>query len=103
MNSFLPNRRAFLQQSAVLAATVFLPGALRRSQAAPAAKCQPLRLGGPSYAKTSDPEELALAHRKLGYRAAYCPGVSLQDSDKIRAFAEAFAKHFKNDYLAKKK
>ena len=54
---------------------------------------QPIRLGGPSFAKTEDPEELALAHRKLGYRAAYCPGVSLKDTDRIKALREAFAKH----------
>jgi sugar phosphate isomerase/epimerase len=55
-------------------------------------RLQPIRLGGPSFAKTDDPEALALAHRKLGYRAAYCPGVSLKDTDRIRALTEAFAK-----------
>jgi sugar phosphate isomerase/epimerase len=39
------------------------------------------------------PEELALAHRKLGYRAAYCPGVALDDTDRIRDIARAFEKH----------
>jgi sugar phosphate isomerase/epimerase len=53
----------------------------------------PLRLGGPSFANTEDPEALALAHRKLGYRAAYCPAVALNDTARIRALAEAFAKH----------
>jgi sugar phosphate isomerase/epimerase len=52
-----------------------------------------LRLGAPSFARTDDPEELALAHRKLGYRAAYGPGVTLKDTDRIRAFERAFAKH----------
>jgi sugar phosphate isomerase/epimerase len=52
-----------------------------------------LRLGGPAFAKTEDPEELALAHRKLGYRAAYCPGVPLSDAARIKALADAFAKH----------
>jgi len=52
-----------------------------------------LRLGGPAFAGTNDPETLALAHRKLGYRAAYCPNVSLNDTDKIRACADAFARH----------
>jgi len=54
---------------------------------------QSLRLGGPSFAATEDPEALALAHRKLGYRAAYCPDVSLKDTDRIDALAAAFAKH----------
>jgi sugar phosphate isomerase/epimerase len=57
------------------------------------AKENSLRLGAPAFASTQDPEELALAHRKLGYRAAYCPDVPLTDLAKIRAFAEAFAKH----------
>lgn len=52
-----------------------------------------LRLGAPSFARTDDPEELALAHRKLGYGAAYCPNVALDDSSRIKAFAEAFARH----------
>ena len=30
---------------------------------------------------SDDPDELALAHRKLGYRAAYCPPVELNDKD----------------------
>ncbi|HYV29174.1 MAG TPA: sugar phosphate isomerase/epimerase [Candidatus Eisenbacteria bacterium] len=54
---------------------------------------RPIRLGGPIFVKTDDPEELALAHRKLGYRAAYCPKVSLDDSARIRAVADAFARH----------
>ncbi len=45
------------------------------------------------FAKTEDPEELALAHLKLGYRAAYCPSVALKDTERIRALSEAFAKH----------
>jgi sugar phosphate isomerase/epimerase len=90
------HRRAFLQQSlTIAAAAAFLKpglGLLAPTQAAQT-KCQPLRLGGPSFAKTSDPEELALAHRQLGYRAAYCPNIPLTDSEKIRAVESAFAKH----------
>ena len=54
---------------------------------------RPVRLGGPIFVKTDDPEELARAHRHLGYRAAYCPKVSLDDSDRIRAISEAFTRH----------
>ena len=54
---------------------------------------QAIRLGGPIFEGGNDPEALALAHRKLGYRAAYCPGVALKDSGRIRALAEAFARH----------
>ncbi|MFO0888629.1 MAG: TIM barrel protein [Isosphaeraceae bacterium] len=52
-----------------------------------------IRLGGPSFCDSSDPEELALAHRKLGYRAAYCPAVDLKDAARIRGIAAAFGKH----------
>ncbi len=58
-----------------------------------AGRGEAVRLGGPIFVNTPDPEELARAYRKVGYRAAYCPGVSLKDTDKIRAFSEAFAKH----------
>jgi len=52
-----------------------------------------VRLGAPVFEKADDPEQLALAHRKRGYRAAYCPDVKLEDADRIKAFSEAFARH----------
>lgn len=52
-----------------------------------------VRLGAPVFAKTDDPEQLALAHLKLGYRAAYCPPVKLEDSDRIKAFKDTYARH----------
>jgi sugar phosphate isomerase/epimerase len=52
-----------------------------------------VRLGAPVFDAPQDPEELALAHRKLGYRAAYCPRASLDDKDRIREIRAAFAKH----------
>ena len=90
------NRRAFLRDASRLAATAALvgPALVARPQARAAeGKRAPLRLGGPAFAKTDDPEELALAHRRLGYRAAYCPGVSLSDTPRVRALTEAFAKN----------
>jgi sugar phosphate isomerase/epimerase len=45
------------------------------------------------FAKIEDPEELALAYRKLGYRAAYCPVGSVNESARIEAISKAFAKH----------
>lgn len=90
------SRRDFLRNTCTLAATTALLGpTLTRLGSAQAgeAPLRPLRLGGPSFAKTEDPEELALLHRKLGYRAAYCPNVSLNDTDRIRALAQAFTKH----------
>jgi sugar phosphate isomerase/epimerase len=90
------NRRFFLRQSVALAASAFC-WRLGSRTAASAAVSEPkphsLRLGGPAYTSATDPEELALAHRKLGYRAAYCPNVSLNDSARIQALTEAFAKH----------
>ncbi len=89
-------RREFLERSLTLAvtATLFesatlLPGTARAAQA----RTQPIRLGGPVFDGGDDPEALALAHRKLGYRAAYCPNVSLKDTDKLGAYARAFARH----------
>ena len=90
------SRRAFIRHSFAVAATaaLFRPGSMLAGQASAAEpRMQSIRLGGPSFANTEDPEELALAHRKLGYRAAYCPGVSLKDPDRIRALTETFARH----------
>jgi sugar phosphate isomerase/epimerase len=90
------NRRQFLQQST---ATVLAMGVLaNRAGAAPQESTtrssgQAIRLGGPVFEAPEDPEELARAHRHLGYRAAYCPGVALNDSDRIREIRQAFAKH----------
>jgi len=87
-------RRDFLAWAACATAT--LSGFSRANSlqaASPHRTRQALRLGGPSFTKTDDPEELALAHRKLGYRAAYCPDVTLQDTARIQALADAFAKH----------
>ncbi|MCS7238558.1 MAG: TIM barrel protein [Thermoguttaceae bacterium] len=53
----------------------------------------PVRLGGPIFNPPQDPEELAVAHRRLGYRAAYCPAVSLSDKERIRDISAAFSKH----------
>src|SRR5690348_7022246 len=88
------SRRAFLHHSlnaaaamAVLGFAAELPEAARAKER----RCAPIRLGGPAFADTEDPAELARTHRKLGYSAAYCPNVSLNDSAKIRAYADAFA------------
>jgi sugar phosphate isomerase/epimerase len=90
------NRRRFLQgltgaaaagQLLALNAT-HVPGAETTSQTG-----RPIRLGGPAFQAPQDPEGLALAHRKLGYRAAYCPAVDIADRDKISAISNAFSKH----------
>jgi len=89
------SRRNFLHRSTLIAAaaTCLKPGSLITGRATAAAQSsQPIRLGGPVFTHPEDPDELALAHRKLGYRAAYCPNIPLADTDKIRACAAAFAR-----------
>jgi sugar phosphate isomerase/epimerase len=90
------NRRGFIKQTATATLAVGLSQSplLAASRAkSMSTRRRPLRLGGPIFVKTDDPEELALAHRKLGYRAAYCPKISLNDSARIRSVADAFAKY----------
>jgi sugar phosphate isomerase/epimerase len=89
------NRRGFLQTSLCVVgglATIGGPGISLPAMGA-SRKMLPIRLGGPVFADSQEPEQLALAHRKLGYSAAYCPNVSINDSAKVHAYAEAFARH----------
>jgi len=51
----------------------------------------PILLGGPIFLKTDDPRELAREHRRLGYRAAFCPKVDAGDTTRIREIERAFA------------
>jgi sugar phosphate isomerase/epimerase len=92
------HRRHFLAQSARAMAAV-IPASLSGSGiAAPqdgqrdAAKGT-IRLGAPVFDAPQDPEELALAHRRVGYAAAYCPAVSLDDRQRIREIERAFDTH----------
>lgn len=50
----------------------------------------PIRLGGPIFLKSEDPAELAREHRRLGYSAAYCPNIAVNDTARIDATAKAF-------------
>ncbi len=89
------NRRRFMKQSAsavAVAGMLNVHPAFSAQAPVATARTRPLRLGGPIFVNSEDPEELARAHTKLGYRAAYCPKVSLKDSARIRAMASAFAK-----------
>ena len=90
------SRRDFVRQSLGMAAVAGLsqPASILHAQtSAEPGGLHSLRLGGPSFVKVDDPDELARAHRQLGYRAAYCPPVPLTDGARIRALAEAFARH----------
>lgn len=51
----------------------------------------PIRLGGPVFLKSEDPAELAREHRRLGYSAAYCPKLGINERDRIAATQKAFA------------
>ncbi len=82
-------RRGFIKGAVGVAAVAGLAGSVPAQQSAPA---KSVRRGAPIFEKTNDPEKMALAHKKLGYRAAYCPEVKLEDADRINAIAEAFAK-----------
>jgi len=89
------DRRRFVRQSLGLAVAAMAPS-LKPAPAGAAEPAPPLhsiRLGGPVSVKSDDPEEIALAHRKLNYRAAFCPKVTLGDTARIRAITDAFAKH----------
>jgi len=84
-------RRDFLTGAAAAAVAALTP---RLSRAAESGRKGPaVRLGGPIYVSSRDPEEMALAHRKLGYRAAFCPEIALNDRERIRDISRAFAKH----------
>ena len=50
-----------------------------------------MRLGGPVFVQTDDPRELARAHRRIGYRAAYCPAVRIDQTTRIGEIRQAFA------------
>lgn len=93
------SRRGFLKTTAAAAGAAVATRWLRfehshQAMAEPhATSTHPIRLGGPVFHAPKDPEGMALAYRKLGYRAAYCPGVALNDKERIRDIAAAFAKH----------
>jgi sugar phosphate isomerase/epimerase len=86
MNSL--SRRGFLLRSGFALASAHLA---RSGLAADISR--PVRLGGPIFIQSEDPEELARAHRQLGYSAAYCPRVGLSDSNRIREIRDAFARN----------
>ena len=68
--------------------TFTMTGAALCMAAAPA---RAVRLGGPIYLRSDDPRELAREHRRLGYRAAYVPAVSVGETARIKEIRDAFA------------
>ncbi len=83
------SRRDFLGAAGSLAAVAGVSSGSWAEAMAPDA--QPMRFGGPVFLKSDDPAEFAQEHRRLGYRAAYAPDVSVNDQDKIRAIIKEFA------------
>ena len=90
------DRRKFLGRTAataMAAGCVLVRDPVSAAAAPKSGTLNPVRVGAPVFGAPQDPEELALAHRKLGYRAAYCPGVKLNDTERIRDISTGFAKH----------
>lgn len=92
MNTNETTRRGFLQAAAGALAAGSAISKLP-AFAGEAAPSPAIRLGAPVFNAPQDPEGLALAHCQQGYRAAYCPGVGLNDKERIREIERAFAKH----------
>jgi sugar phosphate isomerase/epimerase len=84
------SRREFLSAFAAAPVVAAASSAATARQRAPHDP-RPVRLGGPIFLKSDDPVELAKEHRRLGYSAAYCPTVRLEDGDRIRAIKSAYA------------
>jgi sugar phosphate isomerase/epimerase len=82
------SRRGFLGMSLAGAAVASF-GVNQVAQAGPGAA---LRLGGPVFEKTGDPDTWVRAVKKLGYSAAYCPVGADADSDTVAAYERAAKK-----------
>ena len=65
-------------------------GAAALSATRSAAAARQVRLGGPVSIKTDDPQQIAREHRRLGYAAAYCPNITIQDTARIKAVVDGF-------------
>ncbi len=85
-------RRSFLAVTAAAAAHRALYAAAANESSSAASSKSPVRLGGPVFLQSTDPEALAREHRRLGYGAAYCPEMAtLKDPDLIRSIQKAYA------------
>jgi sugar phosphate isomerase/epimerase len=82
------SRRSFIKKSIAGAALLAATSAIKSSARTNA----PLRLGGPIFDKTDGPDDWAEAHKRLGYRAAYCPVGADAKDDVVNAYARAAKK-----------
>ncbi len=78
------SRRSFVK-SAVAGAAVLGLGSASASQTA----SNPIRLGGPAFEKSKDPDSWVRALKNLGYSAAYCPVGANASDDVVKAYASA--------------
>lgn len=81
------SRRTFVEAAAV--AALAGPGVAAEPTSKPG---RTLRLGAPIFLKSDDPRALAAEHRRLGYRAAYCPPADLKDARRLADIEAAYAK-----------
>jgi sugar phosphate isomerase/epimerase len=89
------NRRNFLARSAGVGAAITTGTRLLSAAEAEddSKNFGRVRLGAPVFTQTDDPEQLAREHVALGYRAAYCPNIDINDRERIKAVRDAFDKH----------
>jgi sugar phosphate isomerase/epimerase len=86
------NRRQFARFSLAIAGAMSTKPGSAGAAHSPLASPAQIRLGAPVFLKSDDPGELAAAHLKLGYRAAYCPRVKISETERLKAIREAFAR-----------
>jgi sugar phosphate isomerase/epimerase len=85
------SRRQFSMMAAAGAAFMAAPKAFGLNQAiSPSGNC--IRLGGPVFGDTSDPEKWIGLLKKEGYSAAYCPVQPGTDDATIKAYESAAKK-----------
>lgn len=84
------SRRDFMKSSLLGAAGLIYASAAELPAAQ--ANSRPLRLGGPTFEKYTDPEAWVKAVKKLGYSAAYCPVGAEAADDVVKAYELAAQK-----------
>ncbi len=84
------SRRDFMKKSLFGAAALACASAVELP--AGQVESRPLRLGGPTFEKYTDPEGWVVAVKKLGYSAAYCPVGAGAAGDVVKAYARAAEK-----------
>jgi sugar phosphate isomerase/epimerase len=95
----MPHRRDFLKTSlktsAALATGCFAMSQDSTSLAVAQTTDQkkPVRIGAPTFFPEADPDAWAKNVREQRYRAVYAPNVTINDTDRIKAFRNAAEQH----------